>query len=202
VLLVGLVGCEIRLCAFVRPRAPCVPCVRSHTGTHSHVCPGSPRCLFTGITCIFINSGKMAVAGDFSTLSIRDLKQELSRRQLDYSGLSEKSELVELLRKASCECETDQSGSAEMADVDIDTTLARLSNLLDTLPASMTLLDKKWSETRQEKVCGQLKTVKHLLDQSTRIGRNNPGWQSRLEEYNQLAREFKKIRDLPRNMDG
>ena len=56
----------------------------------------------------------MADAGDFSTLSIRDLKQELSRRQLDYSGLSEKSELVELLRKASCECETDQSGSAEM----------------------------------------------------------------------------------------
>jgi hypothetical protein len=43
----------------------------------------------------------MADAGDFSTLSIRDLKQELSRRQLDYSGLSEKSELVELLRKAS-----------------------------------------------------------------------------------------------------
>ncbi len=27
VLLVGLVGCEIRLCAFVRPRVPCVPCV-------------------------------------------------------------------------------------------------------------------------------------------------------------------------------
>jgi hypothetical protein len=151
---------------------------------------------------MFFQLRRMADAGDFSTLSIRDLKQELSRRQLDYSGLSEKSELVELLRKASCECETDQSGSAEMADVDIDTTLARLSNLLDTLPASMTLLDKKWSETRQEKVCGQLKTVKHLLDQSTRIGRNNPGWQSRLEEYNQLAREFKKIRDLPRNMDG
>ena len=26
-MLVGLVGCEIRLCAFVRPRVPCVPCV-------------------------------------------------------------------------------------------------------------------------------------------------------------------------------
>jgi hypothetical protein len=24
---VGLVGCEIGLCAFVRPRVPCVPCV-------------------------------------------------------------------------------------------------------------------------------------------------------------------------------
>ena len=37
----GLDGCEVRLCglcAFVRPRVPCVPCV----------CPGSPRCLFTG----------------------------------------------------------------------------------------------------------------------------------------------------------
>ena len=168
--------------------------------------PGAPGVILPAPPGVFLHVfstlGRMAVAGDFSTLSIRDLKQELSRRQLDYSGLSEKSELVELLRKASSECETDKSGSAEMADVDIDTTLARLSNLLDTLPASMTLLDKKWSETRQEKVCGQLKTVKHLLDQSTRIGRNNPGWQSRLEEYNQLAREFKKIRDLPRNMDG
>ena len=27
VLLVGLAGCEIGLCAFVRPRVPCVPCV-------------------------------------------------------------------------------------------------------------------------------------------------------------------------------
>ena len=26
-LLVGLAGCEIGLCAFVRPRVPCVPCV-------------------------------------------------------------------------------------------------------------------------------------------------------------------------------
>jgi len=26
-LLVGLVGCEIGLCAFVLPRVPCVPCV-------------------------------------------------------------------------------------------------------------------------------------------------------------------------------
>jgi hypothetical protein len=25
--LVGLVGCEIGLCAFVLPRVPCVPCV-------------------------------------------------------------------------------------------------------------------------------------------------------------------------------
>ena len=34
----GLVGCEIGLCAFVRPRVPCVPCVSR-----------LPRCLFTGI---------------------------------------------------------------------------------------------------------------------------------------------------------
>jgi hypothetical protein len=44
-LLVGLVGCEIRLCAFVRPRVPCVSCV-------SRLPPVSfyryPRCLFTG----------------------------------------------------------------------------------------------------------------------------------------------------------
>ena len=39
--LVGLDGCEVRRCdpcALVRPRVPCV----------SRVCPGSPRCLFTG----------------------------------------------------------------------------------------------------------------------------------------------------------
>ena len=40
-----VVTCEVRLCvpcARVRPCVPCVPCV-------SRVCPGSPRCLFTGI---------------------------------------------------------------------------------------------------------------------------------------------------------
>ncbi len=43
VLLVGLDGCEVRLCgpsAFVRPRVPCVPCV-------SRLPP--PRCLFTAL---------------------------------------------------------------------------------------------------------------------------------------------------------
>jgi len=46
VLLVGLDGCEVRLrgpCAFVRPRVPCV----------SRECPGSPRCLFTGM-CVSV----------------------------------------------------------------------------------------------------------------------------------------------------
>ena len=35
---------ETYRCAFVRPRVPCISCVRSHTDTHSHshVCPGSP----------------------------------------------------------------------------------------------------------------------------------------------------------------
>ena len=40
----GLDGCEVCLCvpcARVRPRVPCV----------SRVCPGSPRCLFTGTYC-------------------------------------------------------------------------------------------------------------------------------------------------------
>jgi len=44
---VGLVGCEIGLCAFVLPRVPCVPCV-------SRLPPVSfyryHRCLFTGTT--------------------------------------------------------------------------------------------------------------------------------------------------------
>jgi len=49
-LLVGLVGCEIGLCAFVRPRVPCVPCVSR-----------LPRCLFTG-TCLVFGCFKGRVA--------------------------------------------------------------------------------------------------------------------------------------------
>ena len=37
----GLDGCEVRLCDPCARVRPCVPCV-------SRVCPGSPRCLFTG----------------------------------------------------------------------------------------------------------------------------------------------------------
>ena len=50
--LVGLDGCEVRLClpcARVRPSVPCVsrlPPVSFYRC--SRVCPGSPRCLFTG----------------------------------------------------------------------------------------------------------------------------------------------------------
>ena len=37
----GLDGCEVRLCDPCAHVRPCVPCV-------SRVCPGFPRCLFTG----------------------------------------------------------------------------------------------------------------------------------------------------------
>ena len=64
--MVGLDGCEVRLCdpcALVLPRGPCVPSFPlpppgvflpgflPYTGSVSRVsrvCPGSPRCLFTG----------------------------------------------------------------------------------------------------------------------------------------------------------
>ena len=41
--------CEIRLCAFVRPRVPCVPCVsRLPPVSFYRYLERSPRCLFTG----------------------------------------------------------------------------------------------------------------------------------------------------------
>ena len=59
VLLVGFVGCEIRLCAFVRPRVPCVSCVsrlppvsfyrsceclRTYNHASIHACAHAPWC--------------------------------------------------------------------------------------------------------------------------------------------------------------
>ena len=161
--------------------------------------------------------GRGSMVDDFSALSIRELKTELSKRKIDCTGCSEKQELVALLRDSSASHEpNDGVASTEPSvdttepsidvgatvPVDMDADLSRISNLLDTLPASLQLLDKKWSEARQDKVRGQLRTVKELLDHTATAGTGNAGWQSRLDEFNTLAREFKKIRDLPRNMNG
>ena len=156
-----------------------------------------------------------------TALSIKELKQELTRMQIDFTGCSEKSELVALHEAATAStaaAATSPSAEAHdgtpikgaetaaeaapIDDADMDASLAQLSNLLDTLPGSLTLLDKKWSETRQDKVRGQLRTVKALLDQTAAAGSQLAGWQSRLEEYNEHAKAFKRIRDLPRNMNG
>ena len=88
--------------------------------------------------------------------------------------------------------------SAELLDAE----LAKISNLLDTLPASLQLLDKKWSEARCEKVASQLKSVKEILGSTSAQASTQAGWQNRLSEYNGLARDFKRIRDLPRSMNG
>ena len=52
----GLDGCEVRLCDPCARVRPCVPCVSS-----TCECPGSPRCLFTGIVCA--GSAGVAVVG-------------------------------------------------------------------------------------------------------------------------------------------
>ena len=54
----GLDGCEVRLCDPCARVRPCVPCV-------SRVCPGSPRCLFTG-TCfqtVFTTFSRTFISG-------------------------------------------------------------------------------------------------------------------------------------------
>ena len=146
-----------------------------------------------------------------SALSIRELKEQLKARQIDCSGCTEKAELVALLEAATGGAEAssatpsvapENSDDAEVNPVDTETALAQISNLLDTLPSSITLLDKKWSQTRCDKVQGQLRTVKSLLDHTSAQAASLPGWQARLDEFNTLARDFKRIRDLPRNMNG
>lgn len=144
-----------------------------------------------------------AADDDVASLSIKALKQRLADQGVDISGCSEKSELIALLREAESGAAASTAPANEPLDeISLEEALAKLSNLMDTLPASMQLLDKKWSESRQAKVQGQLKSVKALLDQTAAHGAGQPGWQSRLDEYNALARDFKRIRDLPRNMNG
>ena len=136
--------------------------------------------------------------------SIKEIKAALNARGLDYSGLTEKSELVSLLQKHQPQPPSPPSpAEAPPADsADLEDNLSKINNLLDTLPASLTVLDKKWSEQRCEKIRGQLKTVKSLLDATAISGASNASWQSKLDEFNSLARDFKRIRDLPRNMNG
>ena len=52
-----------------------------------------------------------------------------------------------------------------------------------------------------DKVEGQLNTVKALLDK-TASAQAATGWPARQKEYNELLRDFKRIRDLPRNLNG
>lgn len=136
-------------------------------------------------------------------MSIKQLKAALDGLSIDYTGCTEKQELVTKL-----EAEQGSSSSSASAvaspndDVDMETSLAKLNNLLDTLPAALELLNKKWSEARQEKTRSQLASIKQLLDQTAARGANDTNWQAKLAEYNGFAREFKRLRDMPRNMNG
>ena len=153
--------------------------------------------------------------------SVREVKEELDRLGIDYSGCVEKSELIAKLEAArpsefasstaAASSDVDAAGNAPSdtaqgasleSEEDVDTSLSKINNLLDTLPASLTLLNKKWSESRSEKTRNQLQTVKELLNRTAARCSNERSWQDKLEEYNGLAKDYKKLRDLPRNMNG
>ena len=144
--------------------------------------------------------------------SIRELKLELDRLGVDYADCREKSELVEKLAAAqSSSADTTASSepaaqgdasTAAISDEEVQEHLSKINNLLDTLPASLALLTKSWSETRSEKTKGQIKAVKALLDATAGSMSNDASWKAKLEEYNSLAKEYKRLRDMPRNMSG
>lgn len=150
--------------------------------------------------------------------SIRELKLELDRLGMDYSDCREKSELVEKLAAASsggpaASSEPASHGGdasaqqrakppAAVSDDEVQEHLSKINNLLDTLPASLALLTRSWSEVRSEKAKGQIKAVKALLDATAGSCSNEASWKSKLEEYNSLAKEYKRLRDMPRNMSG
>ena len=121
---------------------------------------------------------------------------------------SERGELEALLQgpapaaAASTSSPQAPSSAEQLSQEEIDTELTKISNLLDTLPASMQLLGKKWSETRCEKIASQLSSIKEILNQTSAQASTQAGWQNRLSEYNGFARDFKRIRDLPRSMNG
>ena len=146
-----------------------------------------------------------------SSMSIKALKAALNDLKMGFSDCNEKHELVSRLVQArAMHTTTDQQTQGTSShrpdtvpqDLDLDTTLAKLNNLLDTLPAALALLDKKWSEARSEKTRGQLASIKSLLDQSAAAGTTNPNWQAKLAEYNEFARDYKRLRDMPRSMNG
>ena len=104
-------------------------------------------------------------------MSIRELKAELDRLGVDYSDCREKSELVEKLAVAqgsttASASDAEASSAAPAAaqeDVDVEASLAQMNNLLDTLPSSITLLSKKWSDA--VRCCGArtLTMVDHVF---------------------------------------
>ena len=140
------------------------------------------------------------------SLSIKQLKAALDELKIDYSACNEKRELVDLYEQHAKTTSSQPAASADSqsgpADADLETTLAKLNNLLDTLPAALELLNRKWSEARSEKTRSQLASIKALLDESASAGAGNANWQAKLDDYNLFARDYKKLRDLPRSMNG
>ena len=82
-----------------------------------------------------------------SSLSVKQIKAELDRLNIDYSGVCEKRELVEMLGAHQRAPSASTSGSDADNDADLETSLMKITNLLDTLPSALQLLDSKFSET-------------------------------------------------------
>jgi hypothetical protein len=154
---------------------------------------------------------------DAAIMSVRELKRALDECGADYTGCTEKHELVARLAESRAGAGTAAGGPPPLpadpaaggppplpADpgVDFEASLAQMNNLLDTLPGALTLLDKKWSDARSQKVRGQLSSIKEHLDRTASAGATDSNWQAKLAEYNDFAKQYKRLRDLPRNMDG
>ena len=119
----------------------------------------------------------------------------LTRRGIDFSSCSERHELEALLQTSAEKSDHTSEGTAEETPDDMDTELSKISNLLDTFPASMQLLKRDWSDRRSSKIADQLIRVKELLSLTKKQGGTMPSWHARLIEYNDLAKSFKQIRD-------
>jgi hypothetical protein len=128
-------------------------------------------------------------------LSIKILKQELSERGVDFHGCNERHELEKLHQLSETVLQSDCQGSAETADDSVEDEMAGISNLLDTLPASLKLLKTEWSDRRSLKIGSQLKRVQELLSSTKKRAISTPSWNARLIEYNDLAKAYKQIRD-------
>ena len=141
-------------------------------------------------------------------MSIKQLKAALDELAIDYSSCNEKRELVELYEAARSSSkpvsapDLQPTPASSSSDADLETNLAKLNNLLDTLPSALELLNRKWSDARSEKTRNQLDSIKALLDESASAGAGNANWKAKLDEYNSFAREYKKLRDMPRSMNG
>jgi hypothetical protein len=163
------------------------------------------------VCCVYSESCRVGRAAGGSrgfrhamaSLSIKQLKAALDELKIDYSNCIEKKEFVDLYEASPASWVQNErqwlesgSQSGPSVDIDLETSLAKINNLLETLPSALEMLNSKWSDARGEKTRSQLASVKALLDESASTGAGNAHWQAKLDDYNSFAREYKKLRDV------